>query len=157
VVQKTEGWDVLAHVSFVNNPSEFCKWWPVWSGLNNVFHSFIGPGVGHFVQNLWRVMKSIPEFNKCQPVPSKVVMNYVLVPPSFANVCWSSVRKSSRSWFLITDFNLLLTLTLPSRTSLKEFLLTLTYSFIIRFGLSSSSPPSFSWYSRTLDCEHNPF
>jgi len=71
-------------------------------------------------------LRSCPtEFCRCLPiVRSEVITKWV-----FTNWLQPAV-----------DFH-----TLPSRTSLKAFLLTLTYNFIIRFGLSSS-PTSLSWY-----------
>ena len=99
VVQKTEGCDVWAHFNFISNPSEFRKCRPVWSGLGDVISQLYRPWCRSVCSELVKSDVSIPEFNKCQPVPSKVVKSYVPVPPSFANVCWSSVRKSSRSGF----------------------------------------------------------
>jgi len=111
VVQKTEGYYVWAHVNFVSNPSEFCKWRHFWSGLGDVISQLYRRWCRSVCSDLVKNDVSFLEFNKCQSVRSKVVRNYVHVPPSFRNVCQSSVRKSSRSGFLPTDFKQLLTFT----------------------------------------------
>jgi hypothetical protein len=141
-VPKTEECDVWAHGYFVSNPIEVGKWQHVWLGLGDVIPQFYSRWCQSVCSELVKGDVSILGFNKFRPVRLKTIRNYVLVPRSFANICWSPLWSHHELGFSNLLQRAVDSHTLLCRASLKAFLLTLTYNLIIRFGLSSSfSPP----------------